>query len=150
MMEYSFCHPDYSSKWSYRSSAGKLHGSFVLKCLLGILKWKKHPCQNFFMFGISCPNLKLFITLLWMDQLISAWLRFPWPLQAMLSDLGWCGITGERISWNDVGMRTARSHGNVCIFSNITCPWSFLHPLLSSCPPPSQAVQGLLQSQFKV
>lgn len=39
MMEYSFCYPDYSSKWSDISS-GNAAWELSGKCLLGILKWK--------------------------------------------------------------------------------------------------------------
>lgn len=41
MMEYSFCYPDYSWKWSYASPAGGLLGSLALRCFLGVV-----PAEN--------------------------------------------------------------------------------------------------------
>lgn len=111
MMEYSFCHPDYSSKWSYRSSAGKLHGSLVLKCLSGILKWKTTLLPKLCHVQHFLPNLKLFTALLWMDQLISAWLRFPLTPASLALWFGvvwdhwgknlpkWCGDENSQKSW---------------------------------------------------
>lgn len=57
-MEYSFCYPDYSSKWSDISS-GKAAWEF--KMPFRHLKVENNVSANFIIFSISCPNLQLFI-----------------------------------------------------------------------------------------
>lgn len=81
MMEYSFCYPDYSSKWSDLSS-GKLHGSLVVKCLLGILKWKTTFLPKLCHFQHFLPKLAVVRCLCVNGRAGQGWAALPLTLKA--------------------------------------------------------------------